>query len=243
MTEDVVARLRHCLVEELRKRGHSAGRPIKVSQLYQEIVPYRAVRSRLQVELNADYEHALLRLLAGEGGALRLEPEEARVELQHEAAEPYPYVGLYRKFSASEVWVNMEAANGEAPEATVPAVPELAPVPPPPVPPRPGPDPIPEGANPEAAPAPGPGDGEYPVAHDPGAAVQLHLPPPLPPPAEALPQGRVACIFCEAELPMGRRVRFCPFCGADQRLRPCPRCDAVLERGWHYCISCGHAQT
>jgi hypothetical protein len=223
MTDDVVARLHHCLVDELRKRGHPPGQPLKVSELYQEIIPYRTVRTRLQVELNADYEHALLRLLAGEGGVLRLEPEEARSELRSEAAEPYPYVGLFRKFSASDVWVDVDAG------ATYEAMP--APEPEPPIIQDPAPEPI---APPEPT---------EPSEPEPVEPVQLHFPPPLPPPADPLPQGRASCIFCEASLPVGRRVRFCPFCGADQRLRPCPRCDAVLELGWHYCISCGHEQS
>ena len=48
------------------------------------------------------------------------------------------------------------------------------------------------------------------------------------------------CAVCGDGLPAGRRVRFCPHCGGDQRLRPCPRCEAVLEREWRYCIRCGH---
>lgn len=108
MTDEVVTRLYRCLVEELDRRGHPEGRPLKVSDLYQDLVPYRAVRSSLGVELNADYEHALLRLLSGERELLRLEPAQARDELRREVDAPYPFVGLFRKFSASNVWVNRE---------------------------------------------------------------------------------------------------------------------------------------
>ena len=105
MTDDVATRLYRVLVEELRRRGHPPDQPIRVSELYEDLVPYRAVRSRIGVELNADYEDALLRLLAGEGDLLRLENDEAREELRAEAAAPYPSVSLFRKFSASRVWV------------------------------------------------------------------------------------------------------------------------------------------
>jgi hypothetical protein len=239
MTDEVVTRLHQALVDELRKREHPADRPLKVAQIYQDLVPYRAVRPLLHVELNADYEHALLRLLAGERGLLRLEPEEARHELEREVAEAYPFVGLFRQFSASDVWVSLPADHGpdsdpeaapfvaqpEAPEATEPADP-IATV-------RPDAEsarPEPAVARPEPAVA---------TSSDP---IQLHLPPPVPPPDRELSHGLSTCGFCDAALPAGRRVRFCPFCGADQRLHPCQRCDAVLESGWHYCISCGHEQ-
>ncbi len=53
--------------------------------------------------------------------------------------------------------------------------------------------------------------------------------------------GRVGahCAFCHAALPLDRPVRYCPFCGVDQQLRPCPRCGEILEPGWRYCVSCG----
>ncbi len=115
MTDEVVTKLYRALVEELRRRGHPGSEPITVADLYEELVPYRAVRARLGVELNADYEDALLRLLAGERGLLRLEPGDARDELRQEVASPYPTVGLFRKFSASRVWVSLPG-HGEEPE-------------------------------------------------------------------------------------------------------------------------------
>lgn len=247
MNDEVVTRLYRCLAEELRRRGHSDDRPVKVSQLYQELVPYRAVRSTLGVELNADYEHALLRLLAGERGLLRLEPDEARDELRREVEAPYPFVGMFRKFAASDVWVSMQAAPGadsgagadgdaDAEEARGmkdgardrdgdrsgrlgPRAPrDLG---------------RPEGAAPVA------GRGGPVPARSP-APVQLHRDhAPADPTERPAPDG-AACDFCGEHLPAGRRVRFCPHCGGDQRLRSCPRCEAVLERAWHYCISCGH---
>lgn len=259
MNDEVVTRLYRCLVEELRRRGHDEEHPLKVSELYQELVPYRAVRSSLGVELNADYEHALLRLLAGERNLLRLEPEQAREELRREVDAPYPFVGLFRKFSASNVWVDMEKL-GDRPAATrepATGAPPVTAVPPgahraepdrTPRPAAPTPTARPVDA-PAAAPSPIAAEAEdpVPVARRGGplparapAPVQLHREEAETDPAERLTRVGADCVFCAEGLPAGRRIRFCPHCGGDQRLRPCPRCDAVLEREWRYCISCGH---
>lgn len=245
MTDEVVTRLYRALVDELRERGHSEDQPVRVSELYQTLVPYRAVRATLGVELNADYEHALLRLLAGERGLLRLEPEQAREELAREIEAPYPFVGLFRKFSASSVWVTLPSAghatgpnahvaapvrgardaglaHGTAGPASVPSPPSRA-------------------ARPHRIAAEQ--AGRVGASASPAAArspVQLHDAATDPEPAERLTHAGADCGFCGDPLPAGRRVRFCPHCGGDQRLQPCPRCEAVLEREWRYCISCGH---
>ena len=226
MTDEVVIRLYRALVEELRRRGHPEDQPLRVSELYGEVIPYGAVRSELDVALNADYEDALLRLLAGERDLLRLEPEEARDELRREVESPYPSVGLFRKFAASKVWVNM-------PDETRPlSLPELEDV---------GADAdervgeaaggqTSEDREPAAA---GSGDDAGPASPDrPGAAGETS-------PLRLDPLAR-ACPACEELIPAGRGVRYCPHCGREQRLRPCPRCDAALEPGWRYCTGCGY---
>jgi hypothetical protein len=217
MIDDVVDRLQRCIVEELSERGHEPGRPLKVAELYEDIVPYRAVRSRLEVELNADYEHALLRLLAGEGDLLRLDQEEVRQELARELLEPYPTVGVFRKFSTSDVWVRLAA---------------------PPVSPGVGLDGAPKGEAPAPAtrdetPAPAPSASRPPV--------QAPAPSASRPPVQARAEDSTCCAFCDERLPATPDARFCPFCGRDQMLRPCPRCDGTLEPGWRYCVRCGGA--
>lgn len=211
MSDEVVTRLYRALVRELRRRGHPDSRPVTVAQIYESMVPYASVRSTIGVELNADYEHALLRLLSGERELVRLEPESAREELRREANTPYPFVGLYRKFSSSEVWVAMpETVAPDTRSEDTPTVRLSA-----------------GGAEPAT--------GEAPVRlHRSEPETEERAPEPVPAAEHA------ACTFCSVELPPGRRVRFCPHCGADQRLQPCPRCEAVLEREWRYCINCGH---
>jgi hypothetical protein len=210
MTDEVVTRLYRALVAELQRRGHPDDEGVRVSDIYQDLVPYAAVRGTLGVELNADYEDAMLRLLAGERDLVRLESDQAREELQREVNAPYPFVGLYRKFGASRVRVTMPAS--EVPGGQV----ELT------------------DAH-DIATAGGTG----------AAAVRLHRSTPdaditPQPDIEAPATSRAVCTFCAGQLPPGRRVRFCPHCGGDQRLQLCPRCDSVLELGWRYCISCGH---
>jgi hypothetical protein len=99
-------RLHAALVTALRRtRATPFDVPVTVAEIYQDLVPYRAVRTELGFEMNADYEHTLLRLLAGEGELARLDPPEARHELREELDSPNPNVGLFRKFAACDVWV------------------------------------------------------------------------------------------------------------------------------------------
>jgi predicted amidophosphoribosyltransferase len=62
-----------------------------------------------------------------------------------------------------------------------------------------------------------------------------------PPPiieATTAPNGTV-CRYCAGMLPDGKQVTFCPHCGQDQTVMHCPACNAELEVGWRYCITCG----
>jgi hypothetical protein len=215
-------RLYHCLLDALRERGITEdGRPVTVAEIYQELVPYRTVRERVGVDLNADYEHALLRLLAGEGDRLRLEPPAAQEELKRELGSNNPYVGIYRKFAACDVWVRVaavaddEAGEGARGPVDSGAAPALA-----------RPVAVPAAGSPSAEPAPRPAAPARPAAATPVA----------PPPA---PGSETGCPFCREALPGGRMVRFCPHCGRDQRLRPCAGCGEALDRAWRYCIACG----
>ena len=48
-----------------------------------------------------------------------------------------------------------------------------------------------------------------------------------------------ACHWCRQNLPSRELLNFCPFCGSDMRLFPCPKCGEELEPGWQFCVSCG----
>lgn len=103
---DNVERLHRALVDAIHKsRGGDFEQPVTVSEIYQTLLPYRAARAAVGFEMNADYEYALLRLLAGEGGLARLEPIEVRESLRDELESPNPNVTLYRQFANCDVWV------------------------------------------------------------------------------------------------------------------------------------------
>lgn len=263
--DPLIARMHESLVAAIgRARAGRLDQPVTVAEIYQDLIPYRNVRDALGLELNADYEHTLLRLLSGEGGCVRLEPEEARRELADELESPNPYVGLYRKFAGCDVLVSPARRSYAQPAAT----------PDPSGPAAPAPDldaeparetvvPVREAAPlrdteavQEAAPAPAAGTPPLPSATPPMPApahVSADTPEDrsgavhAPADAAGTPESTAgsetaataACFGCDASLPQGREVRFCPFCGHDQRLRPCASCGEVLEPGWRFCIGCG----
>ncbi|MGH7506210.1 MAG: zinc ribbon domain-containing protein [Longimicrobiales bacterium] len=104
--DDLVERMHAVLASALRQgRPDPFGAPVTVAEIYQDLVPYRTVRAQLGFDMNADYEHTLLRLLAGEAELARLDPPEAREELRSELDSPNPNVGLFRKFAACDVWI------------------------------------------------------------------------------------------------------------------------------------------
>jgi hypothetical protein len=226
MMDAVVDRLHAALVQALRERGTDAlNRPVTVAEIYQDLIPYRVVRGTIGVELNADYEHALLRLLAGYGGLVRLEPESAREELEREIDSPNPNLGLYRKFAACDVWVSA-ARDGVGPVIS----PESLPV-----------DMRVDAQHAMAVEAPAPVFGldadvvTAPLGYGPKPAESST-------PATGIhAEAAEACPFCAKALPSGRPVRFCPYCGGDQRFRPCAACGEALEPAWRYCIACGTA--
>lgn len=210
MTAEVVEGLYRALVRELKRRDHPAGRPVKVADIYRDLVPYQAVREALELDLNADYEHALLRLLAGEGDRLHLDSAQGREKLRREVELPYPAVGLFREFADTDVRVRMPP---DAPGAL------------------PGGD-RDEPAEPAASPAPtGTADREPDGRAEDRPPVRLHTDgvsgPQCPFCGEALPGERTVrycpacggdqqlrrCSHCEAMLE--REWRFCIRCGRE----------------------------
>lgn len=100
----IVDRLYDALVEEVTEtRPELLHESFTVAEIYQNLVPYRTHRERVGAEMNGDYEHALLRLLAGEGDYVNLESDVARSRLEEELNSIHPDTGVYRNFAACEV--------------------------------------------------------------------------------------------------------------------------------------------
>src|SRR6185369_10295323 len=112
---DLVVRLHRSLIEALQQRSTRLDQPVTVAEIYQDLIPYRLVRS-FGFALNADYEFALLQMLAGEGNLARIEPPEVREELRLELLSPNPNVGMFRQYAACDVFVS----GNEGAEATRP---------------------------------------------------------------------------------------------------------------------------
>jgi hypothetical protein len=231
-----VGRLYDHLVHALeQRRGADFAGPVTVAEIYQELVPYRAVRSEVGFGMNADYEHALLRLLSGEAGLARLEPDSARAEIETELESANPNVSIYRAYAGCDVWIRSGTGGAGVVRPQQAEQPSRAPAAPEP----------PRTAAAARASAP------------PGSVAAEPLParPEEPrgrgrPAAEPDPVARIAapvrsaeCVACAATLPGQRTARFCPFCGASQATRPCPSCGEAVEPGWRYCIACGAADS
>jgi hypothetical protein len=266
--QEVLGRFHRALVREIHSRNpEHLNAPFSVAEIYQNLVPYRTHRDEIGVEMNADYEHALLRLLAGEGDFLTIESTTARKELRDELDSPNPNTGLYRDFAAADVQLNPEKLDVEYLD-------QLAQVVPAPTPDDEEPMEV-EGMDEDAVvdefDAEGASGGEYErleveplganlgrveeedaedldsevvpievsvededsevVDADPGEGEMEEEGVDLPPFEN--------CPWCRETLPQQARVRFCPFCGSNIHLVPCPACGEELRLNWRFCIACG----
>jgi hypothetical protein len=216
---DVLERFHRALVEEIQtQRPEYLTGPFTVAEIYQNLVPYGSHRDRLGVQINGDYEDALLRLLAGEGDYLVLESEPALRDLRAELATANPNTGLYREYAAVDVRLNQAQldlallAAGEADIASELGTSEPMSVA----------DLAPSEAVSEVLSIVPPGVDVFAARSAPAAA-----------------SAAAACQWCRAELPVRENLNFCPFCGTDLKVVPCPECGEELEPEWRFCIACG----
>lgn len=222
MTEasmELVERLYRRLLESASEWPPEDAGSLTIADLYQHLIPYRGVRHALGVLELAQYEHALLRLLAGEGGFLRVLDEDVRRELASELMAPNPILGIYRDYAAVEVELREPVGeNGRA--APPPFDADLS--------------------SPAAA--------AYGVSETAGE-VEPIPPPLMPAdavrvaPAPSAPATEPAtCVACREPLPDVEGLRFCPHCGADQTGVACGSCGALIRETWNFCIRCGAAR-
>lgn len=232
--DDLDRLFRHLVYTLVERRPGRLEASVQVSELYQEIVPYRLARSPCRFDTNEDYEMALLRLLAGVKGYAILEPSEAQAVLALEADAMNPFPGAFRDFAAARVRLNAAAvrsvlagrasyAPAAPPDDAPPAIPDashgMA------EPPAVEGEALPDEAAEPAVPA-------YPAGNDPPRRLPYTLDGASDAPAQ--------CSACGRSLPRGRVVAYCPFCGATMSRARCPKCDTAFEMDWTYCIACRH---
>jgi len=220
---DVLERFHRALIEEIQtQHPEYLTEPFTVAEIYQNLVPYGSHRDRIGVEMNGDYEDALLRLLAGEGGYLVLESEPALRDLRAELETANPNTGLYREYAAVDVRLNQAYVDLSA--VAMDEQPDLV-----------------EAMNAEnpvsmadLAPAEGAAGADAIEVVPPGVDVFQDAPT-----TDTAAAAVGACQWCRAELPVRENLNFCPFCGTDLKVVPCNECGEELEPEWRFCISCG----
>ncbi|MEO6446423.1 MAG: zinc ribbon domain-containing protein [Gemmatimonadaceae bacterium] len=242
---DDLDRLHRRLVETIRSSAPEfLARPFEVSQLYQQIIPYRTNRRELGFDTNDEYELALMQLLAGLRGYLTGDAE-LQSAMRNELASPSPDLSSYRLFATSIVSLAPSAlpaaderSSGNAPVAA--RVFELA---------------GPHAREAEQAVMAARVTEVVEVAPTVDVTTSLVSTAPVPRPARStspdefpmLPsrpsQERAnaghCCRYCSGALPDGRHVTFCPGCGHNLTVQHCPACSSELELEWKFCITCG----
>ena len=82
--------------------------PFTVQDLYETLVPYRHHRRELGIETNQDYETAVARLLSGERGYVRTDPD-LQERLRKELASLNPDPGIFRDAAGMRVTIEQTA--------------------------------------------------------------------------------------------------------------------------------------
>ena len=269
-SEEVLERFIEALVQEITDtRPEYLTTPFTVAEIYLNFVPYRSHRALIGVEMNGDYEEALLQMLSGEGDCLLVDSSVARQEMQKELAGPNPNTSLFHEFAAADVRLHprrvpldvgrgSEVGATEVPEAdtidpemasTVGGAAELE-----------AERELEVGGTGPAEPTAPPPEDIEPVEvlrSEPGRSdedgVVGHIETasaPSPVSHEPASAGNVStdgqpsdvltvCRWCREALPACESVNYCPFCGSDLRPSPCQECGEAMEARWHFCISCG----
>lgn len=215
---DPVDRLFRQLVKVLVERDPDAAtKSFEVAELYQTLLPYRTYRSALALDSVEDYEMAILRLLAGEGGRAVIEPPEAQQALREAAQDVNPDTGAFREYAGALVRLNRRAVAAVLAESLRYA------------PPGTEDDEAEEVGEVETA---GETEGE-----------DLFSSVPQSPATTASAISSPQCPDCGAKLPTHRTIIFCPYCAKQLQLAKCHHCGAEIEPGWQHCVTCGRPVT
>jgi hypothetical protein len=106
---DALDRMFHSLVRALRaKQPALLTSPFTVSDLHQQILPYRHFRRELGLETNQEYELVLMELLTGARGYLDVD-EQLRDQLGKELTSSSPEPSRVRDFADAHAAINPAA--------------------------------------------------------------------------------------------------------------------------------------
>jgi len=187
------------------------GGPVALADIPTTIVPYRSNRRALQIDSSEEYEMVLLRLVAGEGGYVRTDPEEVRRKFEEEIRSPNPDLEVIHRFEDVSILLRPDRVN----QALQPASEDdYAPV---------------------QTSFPPPSDEAEAILEE-----EMEEDLAEPDDVADLEPVRAQCLYCGGALPE-RPVNFCPHCGQSQTEPTCPQCHADVEPGWRHCVNCGFA--
>jgi hypothetical protein len=237
------------LLTQWRAEGGTDGGPIAVSALLTKVFPYRVARRTLGIDVSEDYEALVLRLLSEEEDLVRVEPVDAADMAKATITSKLPDLDVLQLLRAATITItprSIARLEGVLPMPNPKDESKWA-----------EPD-LPARVDPDAARTPDamPRVQVEPPAKEPADETKViplrveREPVPVPPvptgPPPAFlttvsfsPPAEEHCWSCVEPLPADREVKFCPFCGADQRQPACAACGAGVERKWKHCPDCG----
>jgi hypothetical protein len=246
-------RLAAAILTQWRADGGAEDGSISVGALLDRVLPYRVARRILGIDVSEDYEALVLRLLAEEEDLVRVDPVDATdmakatvisrlpdldaLQLLRSATMRFTERTIVRLSDVlpmpssrdESTWSAAgNTAKDQAPERT----------------------PDEHGEPPRAVAMAADVNDEVSrrVDENPPAVIDVEarhdadvipLHPIDPPAADRAPPAPAHCWSCAEALPVARAVKFCPYCGADQRQPTCPECGTATERVWKHCPDCG----
>jgi hypothetical protein len=102
--QEVLHRIHRVLVREAGSRyPGELSASLTVADIYYELVPFQTRQAELGVQSVIEYEQALLRLLAGQGGFLEMESIADRQRVQRHVDSRNPDPGVFRDFLTAGV--------------------------------------------------------------------------------------------------------------------------------------------
>lgn len=229
MSNDALALLFRRLVIAAQQAGALA-RPIEVGEILETLVPYRSARRDGLLDTNDDYLHALMQLLAGEGGYIFAD-DLMQDDLKNELTALNPDLGALNTYRTAKVRIaSTPAAAVLAGDTNIdlrPATPTAS-----------------RGVQrssgesvgqPRLSPAVATKRVSAEVSVSESVSASLSAPLPVVESAASV------CPYCSKDITTDRALKYCPHCGINLRIRRCPGCSAEMEAEWKYCVTCGRS--